>query len=86
MLHVRSAETASDVHGQKSWQIYFSITCQCSKERGRDHRIPMSSAKNLPHCGKSILQTPETTKPLHFCKGFVLYGAAPGVELKLNLL
>ena len=22
----------------------------------------------------------ETTKPLHFCMGFVLYGAAPGVE------
>ncbi len=21
--------------------------------------------------------TPETTKPLHFCGGFVLYGAAP---------
>ncbi|WP_218274641.1 hypothetical protein, partial [Pseudomonas sp. MPR-R2A4] len=21
--------------------------------------------------------TPETTKPLHFCRGFVLYGAAP---------
>ena len=35
----------------------------------------MSSAKNLPYCGKSILQTPETTKPLHFCRGFVLYGA-----------
>ena len=24
--------------------------------------------------------TPETTKPSHFCGGFVLYGAAPGVE------
>lgn len=23
---------------------------------------------------------PETTKPSHFCEGFVLYGAAPGVE------
>jgi hypothetical protein len=27
-------------------------------------------------------KTPETTKPLHFCRGFVLYGAAPGVESK----
>lgn len=23
---------------------------------------------------------PKTTKPLHFCEGFVLYGVAPGVE------
>lgn len=30
--------------------------------------------------------TPETTKPLHFCRGFVLYGAALGVEYKPNLL
>ena len=27
-------------------------------------------------------RTPETTKPPHFCGGFVLYGAAPGVESK----
>jgi hypothetical protein len=26
----------------------------------------------------------ETTKPSHFCEGFVLYGAAPGVELYLK--
>ena len=25
-------------------------------------------------------RTPETTKPPHFCGGFVLYGAAPRVE------
>jgi hypothetical protein len=30
--------------------------------------------------------TPETTKPLHFCRGFVLYGAAPGVEFIFNYL
>ena len=30
--------------------------------------------------------TPETTKPSHCCEGFVLYGAAPGVEIKTNLL
>lgn len=34
---------------------------------------------------------PKTTKPSHFCEGFVLYGAAPGVEesnkyLNLNIL
>ena len=29
---------------------------------------------------------PETTKPLHFCRGFVLYGAAPGVEQVANVL
>lgn len=30
--------------------------------------------------------TPETTKPSHFCEGFVLYGAAPRVEKSINLL
>jgi hypothetical protein len=33
---------------------------------------PLSSFKGL--------SLPETTKPSHFCEGFVLYGAAPGVE------
>lgn len=32
------------------------------------------------------MSTPETTKSPHFCEGFVLYGAAPGVELDINLL
>ena len=27
-------------------------------------------------CGRNV-NVPETTKPLHFCRGFVLYGAAP---------
>lgn len=30
--------------------------------------------------------TPETTKPSHFCEGFVLYGAAPGVEYLNNCM
>lgn len=30
--------------------------------------------------------TPETTKPPHFCGGFVLYGAAPRVESNLKIL
>jgi len=39
----------------------------------------------LRECGRNV-DVPETTKPLHFCRGFVLYGAAPGVELDINLL
>jgi hypothetical protein len=30
--------------------------------------------------------TPETTKPSHFCEGFVLFGAAPRVEWIFNYL
>ncbi len=32
------------------------------------------------------VNTLETTKPPHFCEGFVLYSAAPGVEKANNLL
>lgn len=32
------------------------------------------------------VNTLETTKPPHFCEGFVLYSAAPGVELYRNIL
>jgi hypothetical protein len=28
----------------------------------------------LRQCGRNV-DVPETTKPLHFCRGFVLYGA-----------
>lgn len=32
------------------------------------------------------VNTLETTKPPHFCEGFVLYSAAPGVEYAAILL
>lgn len=39
-----------------------------------------SRASSLPQVfqgGGGKVNTPETTKPSHFCEGFVLYGAAP---------
>ena len=32
------------------------------------------SLPRVPRCGRKV-DVPETTKPLHFCRGFVLYGA-----------
>jgi hypothetical protein len=43
------------------------------------------SLPQVPECGQKV-DVPETTKPLHFCRGFVLYGAAPGVEYLNNCM
>jgi len=37
------------------------------------------SLPQIPVCGQKV-EVPETTKPSYFYEGFVLYGAAPGVE------
>lgn len=49
--------------------------------------MQLSTLTDVDECPRSNVtgsrgsfQTPETTKPSHFCEGFILYGAAPGVE------
>lgn len=50
--------------------------------------MQLSTLTDVDECPRSNVtgsrgsfQTPETTKPSHFCEGFVLYGAAPDERL-----
>jgi hypothetical protein len=90
-VELREAGASIAIVGEDHWRGCCLVEAGLGKAarcRGRkDVGGLMASSRASSHSfqgGRRKSEHPETTKPPHFCEGFVLYGAAPGIELVYN--